>query len=108
MRHSERAIKRMEIAVFIRDGGTVKEAEMAFNVKGSHVRACCRENNVNIPGKPRGAFGAYRVIAALLNTEKSLTEIAEECNTTKQNISQIYLKCLENGIVMKERKQGPK
>ena len=105
MSHVERAERRRKIIAKMNEGGDLNEVAKEFKVTPYYVRSLIRTET----GGPTGRavrIRTYEVIAALCNTDKSLTKLSRQFEQTYSSIQKIYAKCLETGIPVLERSKG--
>lgn len=100
MSQEERRLRASRIVEAVRGGSTREAVAAEFDVTADYVRRCCSHAGIC---KGRATFRSYEVIASLINTTKTLTEIAGEYGVTKQAIHGVYQKCLTAGIPVHRR-----
>jgi hypothetical protein len=112
MTHHERFLRRKEIAQYINEGNSVNDASVRFKISEATVRSACFEFLGVLPDRRKSANelapSTYKIIARLTNTGRELGIIAKEFGVSRQRITQIYHRCIEAGIPVIIRKQGPK
>lgn len=70
------------------------------------VRKCCEEQGVATGPIPERTDQTFGILANLLNTDDSLAAIAQKFKTSVSTISRIYIKALEQGMPLIQRKPG--
>lgn len=89
----------------IRRGASISLTAKRYKVPLKVVRAACRDYGLSTPHR-EGGERVYWVIAALLSTDRRLTDIAEEQGVSKVYIDRIYQRCKTAGIPVRERPRG--
>ena len=102
----ERAARRARLAAEVAAGKSKQEVASEYGVALSLVRTACEEAGVRRESHNTVWPSTFQVIAALANTDATLTDLAREFRVTKQRISQIYLRCLDAGIPVRVRSHG--
>ncbi len=106
--HDQRRNRRSAIAEFAKTH-TKYETMNEFGVSKTCVRDAIKEHGVSFKKDiSMLSSNSFDVIALLINTEKSLLEIASDLHMTHQRVSQIYISCKKAGIPVKIRKRGCK
>lgn len=117
MTHEERKYRRKRIAEFISEGGTLVGAAETFRVGVSICRLACEEFGIEIPKKAKApkvptapgstlARNTYKIIGILCNTDETMHSIAHRICISYQRVAEIYQKCLEENIPVRQRKRG--
>jgi DNA-directed RNA polymerase specialized sigma subunit len=100
----KRELLHAQIAAYVSDGHTLQDAMRHFRVNYYRVWNACVL--AGIDAKKDLPNRTYEIIAALIHTDKTLTEIADQFQMTRANVSVIYNKARKAGIQIAERIQG--
>lgn len=103
--HEERRLRRKAIAAAVRAGDALPEVCQRFDVSLATVAASLKETGTPAPRGRGKVFSSYYAIAQLLNTDRSLTEIAGLLKVSVQRVSEIYRACRKAGIAVKVRER---
>lgn len=102
--HEERAARRKKIAAYCRRR-TCAEAAIEFGVSTSTVHSACQEHGVVY----RSAYSEpaptkLQLVAALVNTTTSLTELARQHRVSRQAVHLFKNKCVAAGLKVLPRR----
>lgn len=104
------AVARVNLAVEdVKAGLGVKEAAERHGLCTSYVRNAARQCGVEIPGLPTGpttTASTFEILAEILNTTDTFTDIAETFGVSKQRVWEIASKARAAGIKFAERPRG--
>ena len=109
--HMQRTKRRTQIAQEVKDNdGNIQKIAKKYGVSVGLVRIACEENSITIPRKSHAKTNIplISIIAELINTIKTQTQIAKEHNVTKAWISLIHIECQKAGIPVNPRSHQPK
>jgi transposase len=95
--------RRKQMAEMVDGGASVAEVAMFFQVNGATVRYACRLHGVVSKVKNQLGPSTYRVIAALINTNDSITEICESLRIAEPYVRIILSDCKKAGIITAKR-----
>ncbi len=106
--HAARYARRRAIANAVEAaGGSTRGIAAEFGVSETTVCYACREFGVTIvPRRLQGQFSSYRVIAALFDPARTLTQIGQDLNVSHQRVGMIYRTCREAGVPVPVRHVG--
>jgi hypothetical protein len=99
---------RKNIADDVLSGMTIKELCKKYKVSMHQVHMACKEHGVQPPLHIKLQASTYSVIADLINTNKSFSQIGREKYITRQRVEQVYHRCKETGIPVKSRSKSRK
>lgn len=107
MTRQEKTQRRKDVSNDILAGLSIKEVTEKYDIGYDTVLKACKEHGVIVkyPNKTRNNK-VYKILADLINTQDTLTQIAERHNVTKQYVSIVYTLSREAGIQIQERKHG--
>ena len=111
MTHNERHQRRSDIAAAITAGTPAAEMAQRHGMSLSNVYLACKEFGVQSNGastvkENRVPQSTFSIIAALLNTDRTMIDLAAQFRISKQRVSQIYRRCLDCGIAVRKREAG--
>lgn len=106
MTHEERRARREAMAEDILRGESLGVVAATYGV--SYGTACLANKLAGVRGiqGPGVKLSTFAILAKLLNSDASLTEIASEFSLTHQRVSQIYGAAIKAGIRVPRRRQG--
>ena len=101
--HAERRERRRQIADHVRKHRDIGLSAREFEVSESTVRKVCIEFGIDTPkqgNRGREMSGStYEILADLINTDKSMKQIAKERELSVQRVSEIASKARQAGIL---------
>ena len=106
MTHAERTTRRREMADFVNEGGSIREAAIKYEVSTTLVRDAYR---VFYPdgAKPKKdlprASKTIRIVAELLRSTDSFSAISSRVGTAYQRIQDVHSQMVSEGILLPER-----
>ena len=105
MTHEERRERRKQLSAAVAGGMSVPQAAREFGMGCKYAYLAC----IEFGGLPDGYAkiihpSSMQILAKLLNTNESISEIARQCKLTHQRISKIYRLAIEAGIKFPHRK----
>lgn len=103
MTHKERAKRRGEMAQLVSAGVSLAEVAHLYSVTEATVRNACAEYGQHTRYNRRIPYSA---IADMLNTEDTLTAIAERHKLPANYAAKIYRRCVAAGMKMAKRRPG--
>jgi uncharacterized protein (DUF433 family) len=95
--------RRKKIAEMVDEGASIAEAAMFFQVSTAAAGTACRLHGVVSKVKNQLGPSTYRVIAALINTNDSITEICESLRIAEPYVRIILSDCKKAGILTAKR-----
>ena len=95
--------RRKQMAEMVDGGASVAEVAMFFQVNSGTVGTACRLHGVVSKVKNQLGPSTYRVIAALINTNDSITEICESLRIAEPYVRIILSDCKKAGILTAKR-----
>ena len=109
MTHEQRSARRQQIAEHVRDAGdTIGDAARLFGVSIATVRSACLEYRVKWPDSTHEKHvGSLELIAAMFDSTKSLAEIADSRNVSRQRVSRLFVDAVKAGIPIPRRTNSP-
>lgn len=102
--HEERHERRVAIAEYCREGGTVAQACREFGVSATLVGTACQFAGITPRQPTREKHGRLRLIAALVNSARSYAVLARDFELSRQAVQQLAAKCTAAGLKVKARK----
>jgi hypothetical protein len=100
--HAERAKMRERVAAGLKAGKSIAEMVAMSGLCAAYVAEIGRNLGIR-NGTTVTTFSCYRLLADLLNTEDSLTEIARRNRCSKQLVEQVFSRSVAAGINIKRR-----
>lgn len=109
--HAERAERRRSIAEAVEAGASLQAAARQYRVCIVTVRDACRQHGVRLPSVTRAHRRTARsmdVLAALINTEETLAQIAARFGMHASHVQQIARDARKAGIRLGRPGYGPR
>lgn len=103
--HDKRAQRRTEILERLKAGDAPEEVAVAFDLTPHYVKALVRQDQGLAPGRAM-RLNTYKLIASMCKTRKPITRLARRFKQNPKVVQEVYRKCREAGIPVKERKLG--
>lgn len=108
--HRDRAARRAEAARRVLSGESPHHVAASLGLSSEWVQKCCRENavdpNSNLPGLSSRGDRTLRVIAAILQTNRTYMDIAGDQGCTKQYVHYVAGRLKKAGVSLPERPHG--
>ena len=103
--HTDRTQRRLLMAQHVARGHTLADTASHFGVTPQPVRSACVQHGQPTRNEQLGtlATGSYSVLADLLNTKHSLSEVARRRRSTRQRVFSVMKQAIKSGIQIKER-----
>lgn len=83
---------------FVKQGGTIAEASRMFGYNYIEVWEACNRAGVS---SPKMKISTYEILADLINTSQTQTEIAEKYHISRQRVSEIAINARQAGIKLR-------
>ena len=103
MTHAEACERRREMALAAENGLTTGQVAEKFGVNYTTANRALMVYGVTSRLIKKDT---YKIISALINTDRLLTEIAAAAGVSSQRIGQVYQRCIEAGIPVRIRAIG--
>lgn len=104
MTHKESAVRRKKMVAEVEAGASLGETALKYDVEMTTVRKACYTAGCLEVGTARQK--TVDLIATMLNTNDTLSQIAKRLNMDLTNVARIYRRCVAAGIKLKARKRG--
>lgn len=104
MTHKESAVRRRKMAEEVEAGATLGDVALKYDVEMSTARKACYTAGCLKIGRARQK--TIGIVAELLNTGDTLSQIADRLDMDLTNVARIYRRCVAAGIKIKVRKRG--
>lgn len=105
MTHVELAERRKQIAEWVKQGASMREAANKFGMCVSHVHACCIEHRTATVRRS-ASIRVVKIIAMLQDGRRTYQSIADALGCSRQAVHQIYKNCKKHGMKLPARKHG--
>jgi len=103
MSRAERQARRKKIARFCQRH-TTAEACKEFGVGATLVQTACAEHDVvPLSGEPEPPRSRLRLVAALVNTRTTFSELARRHRVSRQAVQLFAAKCRDAGLKVRPR-----
>jgi len=102
MTHEERRKRREDIRRSAMSGKALSEISAEFGLDYDYVKKVCRGIKTRHETHPKAAT-SFEILADLLNTSQSLSEVARKFQVSRQRVHQIYKEACKAGIKVPQR-----
>lgn len=108
MTHHDRYLRRKAISEQVREGVPLSEVCNLHQVTDSYARKCCQEFGVRISQhKQHLSTTTYEIISELQNTDRTLSQIADTHQVSRQWVWEVLQQARNSGIKFTNRIYQP-
>lgn len=107
MTHEERAARRALLAKAVEAGESVFDVAGRFGVSAQTVHAAAKAAGLKwANGRRVSAPGAFAVLAAVWDGERTMLEVARQFGVSKQYVSLVYRDAVRAGLPVPRRSRN--